>query len=148
MVLMFLLIKLLRQCRRSLFSSNEWTLILRSYIAITVSLGRSNAWIIYSIFPLCMGSNTLEKSTKTELNRTPSLIQRIVRIYDVVDQFLKTKVLIFSQNILNFRFDTIEMRNIINLNSYRSNSLAFVVLSNSAVTFIIERKHAAFCPSL
>ena len=51
---------------------------------------------ICSIFPLCMESNALEKSTNDSvisriLTRTPK-IQRIVKICDVVDRFLRKPI--------------------------------------------------------
>ena len=59
----------------------------------TVSLGRPSARNIRPIFPLCIDLNALEKSMNNIValrifTRTPSRIQRIDKISDVVDQFL------------------------------------------------------------
>ena len=63
-------------------------------MAATVSLGRPQASSICSIFPLCMESKALEKSTNNIVASSffaciPSRIQRIVKICDVVDRFLR-----------------------------------------------------------
>ena len=63
-------------------------------IAVTVSLGRPCTKSNYFIFPLCMESNALEKSTNKCVTSkffalTLSMIRRIVRIFDVVDWFLQ-----------------------------------------------------------
>ena len=61
-------------------------------MAVTFSLGRPKARSICSIFPLCMESKALEKSTNWSVSlrffaQTPSKVKRIVRIYEV-DLFL------------------------------------------------------------
>ena len=64
-------------------------------MAATVFLrGRSLAKSIWSIFLLCMESNSLEKSTKNRValrifTRTSSKIRQIVIICDVVNRFLR-----------------------------------------------------------
>ena len=62
----------------------------------------------------------------------------IVRICDVVDQFLQKPFLFFSKNFHNFRFDVIEKQSIIHPSHYRSKSYAYVVLGDSEVTFLSE----------
>ena len=57
-------------------------------------------------------------------------------------------VLIFLQNFLNFRFNTIEKQSIINLSHSRSKSYAFVVLGDFEVTFLRDGKDVALSPSL
>ena len=55
----------------------------------------------------------------------------------------------FSKEIFfNFSFHTNEKQSIINLSIYRSVSFASVVLRDSEVNFLSERKDAAFCPFL
>ena len=68
-------------------------------IAATVSLGRPYAISICTMFPLCMGTNALEKSTNTIvasmfIARTPRM-REIVKICDVVDRFLRKPVWLF-----------------------------------------------------
>ncbi len=58
--------------------------------SVKVSFGRPYTSSICSIFPLCMESKALEKSTNDLVDlsffvRSPSRIQRIVKICDVVD---------------------------------------------------------------
>ena len=90
MGLVCLLVAYRLQCRSSLWLSGEWTftfVFLYSIImAAKVSLGWPLVWGICSIFPLCMESNALEKSTNNIVAsrffaRTPSRIQRVVKIY-------------------------------------------------------------------
>ena len=62
-------------------------------MAASISLSWSKAICICSIFPLCMESKALEKSTNTIVvsrlfARTPSRIRQIDKICDVVDRFL------------------------------------------------------------
>ena len=62
-------------------------------IALTVSLGRAYVRKLSSIFPLCIKSNALEKSTNNNVAsiffaHTP-MIQRLVRNCEVVDRFLR-----------------------------------------------------------
>ena len=66
----------------------------RIVIAVTVSFGRPYASRICSIFPLCMESKALVKSTNSNVAcrffaRTPSRILRMVNICEVVDLFLR-----------------------------------------------------------
>ena len=66
----------------------------RIVIAATVSFGRPYASRICSIFPLCMESKALVKSTNSNVAcrffaRTPSKILRMVNICEFVDQFLR-----------------------------------------------------------
>ena len=61
-----------------------------------------------------MESNTLQKSTNNSVSsrffdRIPSMIRRIVRIYEVGNQFTQKNVLIFLQNFLNFRSDMVDI---------------------------------------
>ena len=67
-------------------------LIMCFIITVWVSLRRLYARSIYSIFLLCIEWNALEKSTNSFALRffafTPLMIQWIVRICEVVDQFL------------------------------------------------------------
>ena len=89
MELACLLVVLLQQCRSILSPSGERTFTLvflkRIVIASTVSFGRLYASRIYSIFPLCMESKALVKSTNGNVARTPSRILRMVNICEVVD---------------------------------------------------------------
>ena len=57
---------------------------------------------------------------------------------------LKT-LLIFLNNFLYFRFDKIEKHGIINLSSYNSKRNAFIVLSDSKITFLRVDEEAVFC---
>ena len=62
-------------------------------MVMTVSLGRPYTRSFCSIFPMCMESNALKKSTNEIVAsrffaQTPSKIQQIFRIGDVVNQFL------------------------------------------------------------
>ena len=92
---MCLLVAHLLQCRSSLCLHLESGLLLSCFnIVPTVSLGRPLARSIGSIFPLCMESKALEKSTNNIVasrffSRTPSRIRRIVKIRDVVDRFFR-----------------------------------------------------------
>ena len=132
--------------KKSLSLSSEWTLtfvlLLSIIMAVTVSLGRTFAISIYSIFPLCMESNILEKSTNKSVS---SKFFCTMSFYDSTDCqnlwccgliFTKT-VLIFS-NFLNFCFDAIEKQSIINLSCYGCKSSASLVLCDSEVTFLGE----------
>ena len=63
-------------------------------MAASVSLGKPLGSIICSIFPLCMESNALAKSSNIIIAsrifaRTPSRIRYIVNIFDVVNLFLR-----------------------------------------------------------
>ena len=62
-------------------------------MAATVSLGDRRLEIFCSISPLCKESNALQKSINKcwlrFFTRTPSKIQQIVKICDVVDRFLR-----------------------------------------------------------
>ena len=61
-------------------------------MAVTVSLRRPYANSIYSIFPVWMELNALEKSQNKcclEIFSTYSFTNQVDRIYDIVDQFLK-----------------------------------------------------------
>ena len=91
------------------------------------------------VFPLCMESNTLEKSTN-------KFYLEVFCMYsnDLMDSenrwscgliSLET-ILIFPKNFFNFWSDTIEKQGIINLSSYSSKNHASVVLSNSKVIFL------------
>ena len=91
---------------------------------MTVSLGRSYARS--SIFLPFMDSNALENSKKngdasTFFALTLSMIRRIIRIYKVLNRFLR-KLFWFSKKILNFKSNTIEKQGIINLSSHSSKS--------------------------
>ena len=68
--------------------------LYRIVIAATVSFGRPYASRICSIFPLCMESKALVKSTNSNVAcrffaRMPSRILRMVSICEVVDLFLR-----------------------------------------------------------
>ena len=56
-------------------------------------------------------------------------------------------VLIFPQNFLNFRWDTIVKEGMINQNSYSSKSYVSEVFNDSNVAFLEVRKDEAFCLS-
>ena len=68
-------------------------------MAATVSLGGPYAIIICFIFPLCMESNALEKSTNNIVSsrffERTFRIRRIVKICDVVDRFLRKPFWLF-----------------------------------------------------
>ena len=54
------------------------------------------------IFPLCMDSNAMEKSTNSSVALrffalTSSMMQRIVRIYEVMDRFLRKPFCYFQR---------------------------------------------------
>ena len=72
------------------------------------------------------------------------MIQQILRIYDVVDQFLK-KPFWFSQRIF-LNSDWIQLRNraIINLSRCCYKNYTSVVLNDSEVTFLGKVEDAAF----
>ena len=96
------------------------------------------------LFPLWMELNGMEKSTNNRVAsrffiRTLSMLQRIVRISDVVDRFLRK---------LDFRLNTIEKQDTINLSSNSSKSYVFVVLCDFKVTVLVKREHAVFCTLL
>ena len=114
-------------------------------------LGRPNARSIYSIFSLFMESRAMDKSTKKSLvsrffARSPSIIRRIIKICDVVDQFLWKPFWFFQ------RFFSIS--NSIPLSSRTLYILAgskcytSVVLGNSNVNFLLEKKDSTLCQSL
>ena len=125
-------------------------------MAVTVSFRRPYARSICSIFPLRKESNALKKCTNKSITsrffaHTPSKIQWIVGIYDVMDQLLWKPLWFFlriSKNFLNFWFNAIELQSIINLSRYGSKGYGSVVLSNCKVTFLGERVDTAFCSSL
>ena len=84
--------------KKSVSPSGERTFYLHFFIEIimaaTVSLGRPYSRSICSILPLCIESNSLKKSTNKAITtrffaRTPFKFQLIVRIFDVMDQFLR-----------------------------------------------------------
>ena len=56
-------------------------------------------------------------------------------------------ILIFKNNFLDFRFDTIEKQGIINLSSYGTKSKACVVLSDSDVAFLGKREWCSLSSS-
>ena len=65
-----------------------------------------------------------------------SFVQRIVKIFDVVDRFLRKLFLFFRNNFLYFRLDRSEKQGVINLSSYSSNIYSAVVLSDSKIAFL------------
>ena len=79
-------------------------------MAARISLRRPYASFIYSISPLCMESNTLEKSSNK------SVASRFFTSAPLMD----SQILTIPQNFLNFMVDTIEKHSIINFNSYSS----------------------------
>ena len=96
-----------------------------------------------------MESHALEKTTNYSVVLSffawsPLIIWQIVRIYDVVDWFLWKPFLIFLKNFLNM----LEKQSIISLSSCRSKIYASILLGDSDVTFLRERKDVAFCLSL
>ena len=94
-------------------------------IAISVSLGRTYARSIFSIFPLCRESNTLEKSTNKCY---------IYSFKDLMNCLESVKLWInFSEN-----------HGIIDFRNYSSKSYASQALIDSEVTFYREREDAAF----
>ena len=81
----------LQQCQRSQFlypMSELFTFVFLSSIIMApmVSFGRQWARSICSIFPLCIKPKSVASRF---FKRTPSKIRRIVRIFDVVDRFLR-----------------------------------------------------------
>ena len=101
-------------------------------ILVTVSYDRAYASIICSIFPLCMDSNAVEIFFEYFLDDSTDS-QSIWRCWSIS---LKV-VLIFPRNFLDSRSVTIEMKGIINLSSYSSNSNAYVVIKDSEVFFFV-----------
>ena len=73
-------------------------------MAATVSFGRQYASRIYSIFPLCMESKALVKSTNSNVAcrffaQMPSRILRMVNICEVVDLFLRKPFWFFLRKL-------------------------------------------------
>ena len=95
---MHFLAELPQQCRRSLSPSGERTMafvFLSSIImAATFSLGRSLGTSIWSIFPLCMESNTLEKSKNNSIS-SRSLNLTILRIIERFHQLIYIHIHIY-----------------------------------------------------
>ena len=93
---------------------------------------------------LCIEWNALEKFTnECDLEIfafSPSMIQRITRIYKVLDWFFKKSIWIFPKNFFNFSSDTIEQA----LQTLAV--MASVVLSNSESCLSPEKKDPAFHP--
>ena len=94
---------------------------MRIVIAALVSFGRPYASRICSIFPLCMESKALVKSTNSNVARrffarTPSRILRMVNICEVVDLFLRKPFWFFLRMLpilgsMQFRSRAILYRN-------------------------------------
>ena len=55
-------------------------------------------------------------------------------------------ILILPKNFLKFRFNAVEQQSIVNLSHYGSKGYALVVLGNSKVTFLKEKKDVALFP--
>ena len=70
----------------------------------------------------------------------PLKIWLIIRIWKVLDRFLGKTILIFPKNFLNFNSDTIENSNIKNLSNKAVTVISLVILSNSEVASLQERK--------
>ena len=63
--------------------------------------------------------------------------------------FLQTfPIFIYMYFFLNFWFDTVELRSIINVSSYKSKGYTPVVFGCNEFIFLVEMNAAAFCPSL
>ena len=86
-----------------------------------------------------MESNALEKSINCRIASiffASSPISRwIVRTVRLQSDFFESRS-DFSKNFLDFELDTIEKQGIINLCRYNNECYAFVVLSDSEVTFL------------
>ena len=113
---------------------------------MTVYLGRRYAKSICSIFPLCMKPNVLRKSTNNSVTSrffalAPSMIQRIVRISDVVDRFL-LKPNWFFQRIFSTS-SRIHLRSLAAM-ALRVMSLYFLEIPKLPILW--KKKDAAFCP--
>ena len=118
-----------------------------------VSLRRPYANSICSIFPLCMESNAQEKSMNSRVVLRSFagillMIQWIVQIYEVMEQFFFKSHSDFPKIFLNFRSHMIEKQRSKNFSNYSSKSNVSVVLSDSKIAFLGEREDAAFCPFL
>ena len=89
---------------------------------------------------ICMESNTLAKSKNNSVTsrfsaRTHSIILSIVWMCDVMDQFLWKQFNFFPKNVVNFRLDTIEKQNNINLCNYNRKSNESVIHCDSVANF-------------
>ena len=73
--------------------------------------------------------------------RSPSMIQWAVIICEDVDRFFPKIVPILLKNFLDFKFDTVEMQSIINLNN---KSYVSVVVNDSEVPPLLEKRMQLF----
>ena len=106
---------------------------------------------VFAPFFLCVWSQMLWRnlpiSVVSMFFAQKPKIRWIVRIYDIMDRFLR-KSLILPKNFLYFGSNVVEYQGIVNLSRCGSKSYTLVVLDNSKVTFPGEREHSVFCPSL
>ena len=112
-------------------------------------MGTTYVSSVFCFFPPYMESDTWEKHTNSSATsrfsaRTPLMILLIVRICEVVDKFLRNPFGFFLRMFFNVWIDTIEKKGIRNLNNYWSKTYGLVVWSDSAVTFLRERKDIVF----
>ena len=129
----------------------EWTnhcfyIFVEYHITVTVSLGRPYARSIYCIFPLCIVSNALVKSTNKCCLKIFCMYSHLMKCQNLRNCgliSLKT-VLIFPKNFLHLWSDTIEKQGIINFSSYDSYALG--ILSDFKITLSQERKDGSYHP--
>ena len=101
-----------------------------------------------------MESNALEKSTNVSVDsrffaRIISMIRRIVRIFDVVDRFLRKPFWFFlREKYFDFRLDMVEKQSIVKFSTYRDKCYASADVPDSKVPVLAEEDDAAFSPFL
>ena len=116
-------------------------------MVVTVSLGRPYARIICSIFPLCMESNALEKSTNNSV--ASRVFLRNLLKFDGWSKCVISWInysenhLVFLKNFLNFRLYAVELQSIVDFGRNRSKRYTSVVLVYSEVTLLGEREDAS-----
>ena len=75
---------------------------------------------------------------------TPSMIRRIVIIWEVVNRFFPKPFWFYHWIFFNSRSDATAEQSIINISSYSNKNYASIVLKDSEVTFHREGEDAAF----
>ena len=119
-------------------------------MAATVSLEIQLARSICSIFPLCMESNALEKSTDNSATSSFFFLHEYFLGFDELwcESFSPKDILVIPKYILNFTFNAVESQCIVNLDCYGSKGYISIVLGYSKVTLLAEREEAALCPTV
>ena len=125
------------------------------YVLVKHHYHRNNFWgenhmlVVFAPFSQCIDSNIMEISTCSSFTwrffvHTPSMIQRIVRICEFVDRFLRKPFWFFRSVFSISCWIRLKSRTLTTLAAKVSKSYIFVVLSDSEVTVRREGKDETF----